>query len=58
MVEHGIKTFGAMIEAMGGKVRMRKGSTSKEVIEGGGKVIHEVGGALMGADPKKSVCNG
>jgi choline dehydrogenase-like flavoprotein len=57
MVEHGIKTFSAMIEAMGGKVRMRKGSTAKEVIDQGGKVIHEVGGALMGEDPKKSVCN-
>jgi choline dehydrogenase-like flavoprotein len=58
MVDHGIKTFTAMIEAMGGKVRSRKGSTAKEVIEAGGKVIHEVGGALMGDDPKKSVCNG
>ena len=58
MVDHGIKTFSAMIEAMGGTVRMRKGSTAREVIEAGGKVIHEVGGALMGDDPKKSVCNG
>jgi choline dehydrogenase-like flavoprotein len=58
MVEHGIQTFSVMIEAMGGKVRMRKGATAKDVIDAGGKVIHEVGGALMGDDPKMSVCNG
>ena len=57
MVDHGVKTFTAMIEAMGGKVRTRKGFTAKEVIEEGGAVIHEVGGAMMGEDAKKSVCN-
>jgi choline dehydrogenase-like flavoprotein len=57
MVAHGIKTFTAMIEAMGGKAYARHGSTAKDVIEPGGKVIHEVGGALMGEDEKKSVCN-
>ena len=57
MVAHGIKTFTAMIEAMGGKAYVRGGGSSKEIIEAGGKVIHEVGGAIMGDDPKKSVCN-
>ena len=52
MVEHAKTTFAAIVEAMGGTVRNRKG-----VIEPGGKVIHEVGGALMGDDPSKSVCN-
>lgn len=28
-----------------------------DYIDPGGKVIHEVGGAIMGADPKRSVCN-
>ena len=53
MAAHAAKTFTALIEAMGGKAR-----TQKVAIENGGKVIHEVGGALMGADSKKSVCNG
>ncbi|MDR3402830.1 MAG: GMC family oxidoreductase [Chthoniobacter sp.] len=57
MADHGVKTFAAMIEAMGGTVHSRKGLSGKEAIEGGGKVIHEVGGAIMGDDPKKSVCN-
>ena len=53
MGAHAVQTFTALIEAMGGKVRSRK-----PAIENGGKVIHEVGGALMGDDAKKSVCNG
>jgi choline dehydrogenase-like flavoprotein len=57
MVAHGIKTFTAMIAAMGGKAYVRNGGAPKDVIEAGGKVIHEVGGALMGDDPTKSVCN-
>ena len=58
MADHAAKTFGAIIEAMGGTVRARQGATGRNGIDPGGKVIHEVGGALMGADPKKSVCNG
>jgi choline dehydrogenase-like flavoprotein len=58
MADHAAKTFSEMIEAMGGKVRARKNGTGRNGIEQGGRVIHEVGGALMGADPKKSVCNG
>jgi choline dehydrogenase-like flavoprotein len=53
MGEHAKKTFTALIEAMGGTVR-----SSKPALDPGGKVIHEVGGALMGADAKTSVCNG
>ena len=53
MAAHAAKTFTALIEAMGGKARIQK-----VAIENGGRVIHEVGGALMGADAKKSVCNG
>lgn len=57
MVAHAQKTFAEMIEAMGGTVRS-KPEKPIEAIEQGGKIIHEVGGALMGDDPKKSVCNG
>ncbi|MDB6138052.1 MAG: oxidoreductase family protein [Verrucomicrobiaceae bacterium] len=53
MAAHAVQTFTALIEAMGGKAR-----NPKVAIENGGKVIHEVGGAMMGAEEKKSVCNG
>jgi choline dehydrogenase-like flavoprotein len=58
MTRHATKTFTALIEAMGGTVRSRKAASALGNIENGGKVIHEVGGALMGAEPGKSVCNG
>jgi choline dehydrogenase-like flavoprotein len=58
MADHAARTFAALIEAMGGTVRTRKGAKGRDAIDPGGKVIHEVGGALMGSDPKKSVCNG
>ena len=58
MADHAAKTFAAIIEAMGGTVRARKGATGRNAIDPGGRVIHEVGGALMGVDPRKSVCNG
>lgn len=57
MVAHAQKTFASLIEAMGGTVRS-KPETPIEGIDPGGKIIHEVGGALMGDDAKKSVCNG
>ncbi len=56
MATHATKTFAAIIEAMGGTVRGTV-KTGKDAIDFGGSIIHEVGGALMGADPKKSVCN-
>jgi choline dehydrogenase-like flavoprotein len=58
MARHAQQTFSELIEAMGGTVRSRKQKDPRQIIEPGGKIIHEVGGALMGADPKKSVCNG
>jgi choline dehydrogenase-like flavoprotein len=57
MADHAEETFAAIIEAMGGSVR-RVGTRLGIGIEPGGKIIHEVGGALMGSDPKTSVCNG
>ena len=58
--EHMTQTFSDIIAALGGKVlgpadaRQR---TGRQMIEKGGRVIHEVGGAMMGADPKRSVTN-
>ena len=56
-IAHQQKTFAAMIEAMGGKVRTPPAADPGTVIRPGGNVKHEVGGARMGADPKKSVTN-
>lgn len=55
---HAEQTFAGLIEEMGGKVLTRRVKTGAEAIQPGGKIIHEVGGALMGADSKTSVCNG
>ena len=55
---HAEKTFSDLIEAMGGIVRESKTAKRGSSLENPGHIIHEVGGALMGDDPKKSVCNG
>ena len=49
-------TFAMMIEAIGGKAKKPETDGTK-AIEPGGSIIHEVGGAMMGADGKKSVTN-
>jgi len=56
-VAHQQQTFKAIIEAMGGKVQHEPAKDPLTVIRPGGDVKHEVGGAIMGADPKKSVTN-
>jgi choline dehydrogenase-like flavoprotein len=48
---HSHQAFTQIIENMGGRV------TSKQDLLPGGFIIHEVGGAIMGSDPKKSVVN-
>ncbi|MFM9148713.1 MAG: GMC family oxidoreductase, partial [Verrucomicrobiota bacterium] len=53
---HMEQTFAMMIEAIGGKVR-KPATDGAKAIEPGGSIIHEVGGAIMGDDPKKSVTN-
>ncbi|MEI6108307.1 MAG: GMC oxidoreductase, partial [Opitutae bacterium] len=59
--EHAEKTFHDIISALGGKVLGRGGSRKRvgpdQAIEKGGRVIHEVGGAIMGHDPAQSVTN-
>jgi choline dehydrogenase-like flavoprotein len=53
------ETFKAIIEAMGGEYKTKTDIDGPYAfgIEAGGKIIHEVGTARMGADPKTSVLN-
>ena len=53
---HMQKTAAEIIDAMGGRYSMQPQSGEK-AIKQGGIIIHEVGGAIMGNDPKKSVTN-
>jgi len=54
------ETFKAIVEAAGGQylTRTEDGGPHPFGITPGGKIIHEVGTARMGADPKNSVLNG
>jgi choline dehydrogenase-like flavoprotein len=54
---HAVRTFTALIEAMGGTVRSTSGGGKDLYLRRPGEIIHEVGGAIIGSDPKKSVCN-
>jgi choline dehydrogenase-like flavoprotein len=54
---HMQKTFAQIIEAMGGKVMGKTELDGKKAIAAGGEMIHEVGGTIMGSDPKTSVTN-
>ena len=56
-VAHMQKTFAEIIRAMGGVVRREPNADGAKAIQNGGSVIHEVGGAMMGSDPAKSVTN-
>jgi choline dehydrogenase-like flavoprotein len=53
-------TFRSIVEAMGGEYKTRTPIDGRNAfgIEEGGKIIHEVGTARMGTDPKTSVLNG
>src|SRR5258708_29659414 len=54
------QTFRAIVEAAGGEYRTKTKIDGKYPfgIQAGGQIIHEVGPARMGADPKTSVLNG
>ncbi len=54
---HMQKTFVAIIEAMGGKVIGKPELDGRKAIAPGGFIIHEIGGTIMGTDPKTSVVN-
>jgi len=56
MCDHAELTFRELIETMGGTVRTV--TTGRNRIDPGGKIIHEVGGAIMGSERNTSVCNG
>lgn len=56
-VVHMQRTFADLIEAMGGRVSRPPVTDGLKAIRAGGNVKHEVGGALMGSDAKKSVCD-
>ena len=53
---HMQKTAAEIIDAMGGRYSMQPQSGEK-AIKQGGIIIHEVGGAIMGDNPAKSVTN-
>jgi choline dehydrogenase-like flavoprotein len=50
-------TFRDIIEAMGGTVTSSVEDDGARAIAAPGQIIHEVGGAIMGADPARSVLN-
>ncbi len=54
---HMQKTFGQIIEAMGGRMKDPVIADGAKAIAPGGSIIHEVGGAIMGDDASKSVTN-
>src|SRR5262245_48187387 len=52
---HMQRTFGEIIEAMGGRMKDPVITDGAKAIAPGGSIIHEVGGAIMGDDAAKSV---
>ncbi len=57
-VAHQQASIAALIEAMGGRYKRQPDTDDPlKAIKDGGSIIHEVGGAIMGADPGKSVTN-
>ncbi|MEX2044010.1 MAG: GMC family oxidoreductase [Opitutus sp.] len=54
---HMQQTFAGLIEAMGGRVRTAPATDGRKAIAAGGKIIHEVGGTIMGEDRNTSVTN-
>jgi choline dehydrogenase-like flavoprotein len=54
---HMQRTFADIISAMGGRVLGTQAADGRKAIDPGGYIIHEVGGAIMGADASSSVTN-
>ncbi len=54
---HMQETFGALAEAMGGRVTSPIVTDPLKAVAPGGYMIHEVGGTIMGADARSSVTN-
>jgi choline dehydrogenase-like flavoprotein len=55
---HMQQTFAEIIRAMGGRVKGEVIADGAKAIARGGSIIHEVGGAIMGAQARHSVTNG
>lgn len=57
-IAHQQEMMGNLLEAMGAKFnRLPETDNPLKAVKEGGKTIHEVGGAIMGTDPSKSVTN-
>jgi choline dehydrogenase-like flavoprotein len=54
---HMQQTFAAIIESMGGRLQKPPETDGAKAIAPGGSIIHEVGGAIMGANSRDSVLN-
>ena len=57
MAKHAQETFREIIETSGGKVTRSAGPEENWGIMRGGEIIHEVGAARMGSDPRTSALN-
>jgi choline dehydrogenase-like flavoprotein len=55
--KHMQETFAQAISALGGRVLGKVETDGAKAIEPGGKIIHEVGGTIMGTDARNSVTN-
>jgi choline dehydrogenase-like flavoprotein len=56
-VRHQQKQISELLTTLGGKFSAPPASDPLKALRPGGSVIHEVGGAIMGSDPIKSVTN-
>lgn len=56
-VRHQQQRIRDILEAMGGRISAKADNDPAKLIRRGGEVIHEVGGAIMGADRETSVTN-
>jgi choline dehydrogenase-like flavoprotein len=54
---HMQRTFADIIDSMGGRTSGALQTDGAKVIAPGGSIIHEVGGAITGSDPRTSVTN-
>ena len=54
---HMQRTFAEIVDEMGGQLLTTVASNGADAISRGGEIIHEVGGARMGDDPRTSVLN-
>jgi choline dehydrogenase-like flavoprotein len=51
------QTFAALFDALGGKLVTLPEADGRDAIQPGGRIIHEVGGTIMGANARTSVTN-